>query len=54
MSHDDPARTVCAVFGRAKGALRAEEMGLLIVGDLLPRLSELLDAYGLGLVLEVS
>lgn len=46
----DPARTVCAVFDRAKGALRAEELGSLIEGEMLPTLSELLDTYGLGLV----
>ncbi len=50
----DPARTVCAVFDRAKGALRAEELGSLIDGALLPTLSELLDTYGLGLVPQVS
>ncbi len=50
----DPARTVCAVFDRAKGALRAEGLGSLIDGALLPTLSELLDTYGLGLVPQVS
>jgi hypothetical protein len=45
---------VCAVFERAKGALRAEELGPLIDGALLPTLSDLLDTYGLGLVPQAS
>ena len=40
----------CAVFERAKGVLRVEDLGSLIEGALLPTLSELLDTYGLGLV----
>ena len=50
----DPARTVCAVFERAKGSRRAEKLGSLIDGALLPTLSELLDTYGLGLVPHAS
>ena len=46
----DPARMACAVFERAKGVLRVEDLGSLIEGALLPTLSELLDTYGLGLV----
>ena len=46
----DPARTVCAVFERAKRALRAEELGSLLDVALLPTLKDLLDTYGLGFV----
>jgi hypothetical protein len=45
----DPARTVCAVYERAKGALRVEELGSLMDGALLSTLSDLLETYGLGL-----